>query len=155
MLETLFQQLTIPVPPPGVPRIQVKLTHGEPSQPRTFQPFLRVPSVPQQISHSDSTASLSADERQKLLAYLAAIEETDPMVIDEVLTVCRNDPDKRQWLLHWAERILTCKPLDTLDDRHFCRECTHLGGKRCIRHRFRPVDDLPRRCADFLPKLAR
>ncbi len=155
MLETLFQQLTIPVPPPGVPRIQVKLTHGEPSQPRTFQPFLRVPSVPQQISHSDNTASLSADERQKLLAYLAAIEETDPIVIDEVLTVCRNDPDKRRWLLQWADRILPAKPTDSLDDRHFCRDCIHLGGERCIRHRFRPVDDLPRRCVDFLTKLAR
>ncbi|OAI22741.1 hypothetical protein A1356_19050 [Methylomonas koyamae] len=89
------------------------------------------------------------------MAYLAAIEETDPIVIDEVLKVCRNDPDKRQWLLQWADRILPAKPIDTLDDRHFCRDCIHLGDERCIRHRFRPVDDLPRRCADFLPKIAR
>ena len=155
MLETLFQHLAIPVPPAGVPRIQAKLTRGEPSQPRMLQPILRIPSVPRQTSHLDHTGSLSADERQKLLAYLAAIEETDPIVIDEVLTVCSKDLDKRQWLLQWADRILPCKPLDTLDDRHFCRDCTHLGGERCIRHRFRPVDDLPRRCADFLPKLTR
>lgn len=155
MLETLFQQLTIPVPPPGVPRIQAKLTRGEPSQPRSLQPILRVPSVPRQTSHLDHTESLSSDERQTLLAYLVVIEETDPIVIDEVLTVCSNDPDKRQWLLQWADRILPAKPIDTLDDRHFCRDCPHLGGERCIRHRFRPVDDFPRRCADFLPKLAR
>jgi hypothetical protein len=155
MLETLFQQQTIPVPPPAVPRIQAKLTRGEPSQPRSLQPILRVPSVPRQTSHLDHTGSLSGDERQTLLAYLTVIEETDPIVIDEVLTVCSNDPDKRQWLLQWADRILPAKPIDTLDDRHFCRDCTHLGGERCIRHRLRPVDDLPRRCADFLPKLAR
>lgn len=155
MLETLFQHLAIPVPPAGVPRIQAKLTRGEPSQPRTFLPILRVPSVPRQTSHLDHTESLSADERQTLLAYLAAIEETDPIVIHEVLTVCRNDPDKRQWLLQWADRMLPANPIDTLDDRHFCRDCIHLGGERCIRHRFRPVDDLPRRCADFLPKLLR
>lgn len=155
MLETLFQQLTIPAPSAGVPRIQAKLTRGEPSQPRTFQPFLWVPSVPQQISHSDHTESLSACERQKLLVYLAEIEETDPIVIDEVLTVCSKDQDKRQWLLQWADRILSAKPIDSLDNRHFCRNCSHLGGELCTRHQFRPVDDLPRRCADFLPKVAR
>jgi len=155
MLETLFQHLAIPVPPAEVPRVQAKLRRGEPSQPRTFQPILCVPSVPRQISHLDHTGALSADERQTLLAYLAAIEETDPIVIDEVLTVCSNDPDKRRWLLQWADRVLPAKPIDSLDDRHFCRDCAHLGGERCIRHQFRPVDDLPRRCADFLPKLAR
>ncbi|MGZ4959740.1 MAG: hypothetical protein ACXV7J_10825 [Methylomonas sp.] len=155
MLETLFQQLAIPVPPSGAPRIQAKLTRGEPPQPQTFQHILRVPSVPRQKSHSDHTESLSAGERQKLLAYLAAIEETDPIVIDDVLTVCNKGPDKRQWLLQWADWILPEKPIDTLDDRHFCRDCTHLGGERCIRHRFRPVDDLPRRCADFLSKVSR
>ncbi|WP_083960459.1 hypothetical protein, partial [Methylomonas lenta] len=120
----------------------------------TFQHVLRVPSVPQQKSHTDHTESLSACERQKLLAYLAEIEETDPIVIDEVLTVCSKDPEKRQWLLQWADRILPAKPIDTLDNRHFCRGCSHLGGELCTRHQFRSVDDLPRRCADFLPKVA-
>jgi hypothetical protein len=36
------------------------------------------------------------------------------------------------------------------EDRHFCRECLHLNRSGyCTRQRFRPVDDVPRRCEDF------
>lgn len=39
----------------------------------------------------------------------------------------------------------------TDDDRHYCRDCRHLSGSGyCIHQRFRPVDDPPRRCDDFL-----
>ncbi|MEC4747172.1 hypothetical protein [Methylomicrobium sp. Wu6] len=38
----------------------------------------------------------------------------------------------------------------TDDDRHFCHECLHLNSTGyCIQQRFRPVDDIPRRCEDF------
>jgi hypothetical protein len=37
-----------------------------------------------------------------------------------------------------------------IDDRHLCRECLSLNGSGyCIQHRFRPVDDILRRCDDF------
>jgi hypothetical protein len=36
------------------------------------------------------------------------------------------------------------------DDRHYCRECLHLNSRGyCTQQRFRPVDDIPRRCEDF------
>jgi hypothetical protein len=36
------------------------------------------------------------------------------------------------------------------EDRHHCRECRHLSSTGyCIQQRFRPVDDIPRRCEDF------
>jgi hypothetical protein len=35
------------------------------------------------------------------------------------------------------------------DDRHHCRQCSNLRGSYCIKQRFRPVDDRPRRCEDF------
>lgn len=36
------------------------------------------------------------------------------------------------------------------EDRRHCRECLNLnGGGYCIRQRFRPVDDIPRKCEDF------
>jgi hypothetical protein len=38
---------------------------------------------------------------------------------------------------------------DFQDDRHFCRECLNIRNGYCIKQRFRPVDDLPRRCEDF------
>jgi|APLak6261664116_1056043.scaffolds.fasta_scaffold08945_2 hypothetical protein len=36
------------------------------------------------------------------------------------------------------------------DDRHYCHECQRLINGRCITQRFRPVDDRPRRCGDFM-----
>jgi hypothetical protein len=39
---------------------------------------------------------------------------------------------------------------DFHDDRHHCRDCRHLSSTGyCIQQRFRPVDDIPRRCEDF------
>jgi hypothetical protein len=35
------------------------------------------------------------------------------------------------------------------DDRHHCYECMDLRNGYCIKQRFRPVDDIPRRCEDF------
>ncbi|MEC4749077.1 hypothetical protein [Methylomicrobium sp. Wu6] len=36
------------------------------------------------------------------------------------------------------------------DDRHFCHHCRHLNQLGyCTRQRFRPMDDIPRRCEDF------
>ncbi len=39
--------------------------------------------------------------------------------------------------------------IDNTDDRHHCRECMNLRNGYCTRQRFRPVDDIPRRCEDF------
>ncbi|MGJ0485121.1 MAG: hypothetical protein ACR65R_11405 [Methylomicrobium sp.] len=39
--------------------------------------------------------------------------------------------------------------IDNTDDRYHCRECRNLRNGYCIRQRFRPVDDIPRRCEDF------
>jgi len=38
---------------------------------------------------------------------------------------------------------------DPFDDRHYCLECQKLINGRCFAQRFRPVDDVPRRCPDF------
>jgi hypothetical protein len=48
-----------------------------------------------------------------------------------------------------AESEKTAEPA-TDDDRHHCRECLNLNSRGyCTRQRFRPVDDIPRRCEDF------
>jgi len=39
---------------------------------------------------------------------------------------------------------------DAIDDRHNCHECRNLINCRCITQRFKPVDDIPRRCSDFV-----
>lgn len=38
---------------------------------------------------------------------------------------------------------------DPFDDRHHCHECRNLINRRCVLQRFKPVDDIPRRCADY------
>jgi hypothetical protein len=35
------------------------------------------------------------------------------------------------------------------DDRHYCHECQNLRQGLCTKQKFRPVDDIPRRCIDF------
>ena len=35
------------------------------------------------------------------------------------------------------------------DDRHYCHECRNLINHRCVVQRFKPTDDMPRRCSDF------
>jgi len=42
---------------------------------------------------------------------------------------------------------------DPFDDRYFCHECTHLSGRRCYVQKFKPVDDIPRRCVDFTARV--
>jgi hypothetical protein len=38
-----------------------------------------------------------------------------------------------------------------IGELHHCRECRHLSSSGyCIQQRFRPVDDIPRRCEDFM-----
>ncbi len=39
----------------------------------------------------------------------------------------------------------------TDDDRRHCRTCQQLAGNRCRSRRLFVLDDLPRRCGDYLP----
>lgn len=41
------------------------------------------------------------------------------------------------------------RPAEGSDGMHYCRDCQHLINGRCRLDRSRPVDDIPRRCADF------
>ena len=39
---------------------------------------------------------------------------------------------------------------ESFDDRRFCRECRNFSNKWCFAQRCRQIDDIPRRCADFV-----
>ena len=96
---------------------------------------------------------LSETDREKLLAYMVAIEERDPEMIAEFLDVCSQNPDKLAWALYWADKVLGAgEPMVLPDDRHYCNECRHLYKGYCLRQQFKPLDDIPRRCGDFLVK---
>jgi hypothetical protein len=88
-------------------------------------------------------ARIAEAERKKILAWLHFIGETNQAMIDDVLEYCASNPEALAYYLKRAEEV------PPQDDRRYCRECLNLRNGYCIKQRFRPVDDLPRRCEDF------
>ena len=85
---------------------------------------------------------LNPKDRAAILAWLHSIGETNQEIIDDVLDYCAGNPEALAYYLKRAEEI------PPPDDRHHCRECLNLRNGYCTRQRFRPVDDIPRRCED-------
>ncbi|MCQ8104122.1 hypothetical protein NP590_08405 [Methylomonas sp. SURF-2] len=94
------------------------------------------------------TSGLSACERQKLLAYLDAIGETDQDIINEYLTECGKDAAILARELQQADDCLQLKIGNTTDFIQ-CSSCRHLSGDTCQFHDWRVVVDKWRRCNDF------
>ena len=107
-------------------------------------------------------AGLKADDRQKLLDYLAAIGETDQDIIKEYLTECGKDAAILARELQQADDCLQLKTGNTTDLIQ-CSGCRHLSGDTCQFHcinsiekhmpvsRMRVIVDKWRRCSDFEP----
>ena len=93
---------------------------------------------------------LSACDRQKLLAYLDAIGETDPAMIDECLTDCGKDAVILARELQQADDCLQIHAGD-FTGMVQCSGCRHLSGDTCQFHGWRVVVDKWRRCTDFEP----
>ncbi len=94
------------------------------------------------------TKKLSACDRQKLLAYLAAIDETDPTIIDEYLTECDKDAETLTRELQQAGDCLQIKTGDYTGLVQ-CTGCRQLSGDACNRYGWRVVVDKWRRCPNF------
>ncbi len=105
---------------------------------------VRPNSEPSKTGDLNNRSSVKPEDRAAILRWLHFIGETDQAVIDDVLDYCAGNLEALAYYLKRAGEV----PLP--DDRHHCRECLNLNSRGyCIRHRFRPVDDLPRRCEDF------
>lgn len=87
---------------------------------------------------SAETSSLSAADRSKLLDYMAAIGETDPEMIAELLDECAKCPEKLAWALSWSNKVLAAQ--DSQEQALItCRSCKHFqcyndhggGGGTC------------------------
>jgi len=59
-------------------------------------------------------ALLASDQEAVILAWLAQIGEADQTIIDDVLTLCRQDADARQHFLDRARECITPKPISLL-----------------------------------------
>ena len=91
---------------------------------------------------------LSAGSREKLLAYLDAIGETDQASIDEYLAECGKDAENLARELQQADDCLQIKTGDYTGLVQ-CLGCSHLSGDTCNRYGWRVVVDKWRRCPDF------
>lgn len=94
---------------------------------------------------------IDTENRQKLLAYLDAIGETDQESIDEYLTECESNPDTLARQLQQADDCLQIKTGDYAGLVQ-CSVCHHLTGDTCNRFGWRVVIDKWRRCADHAQK---
>lgn len=94
-------------------------------------------------SANDETKGLTNNDRQAILNWLHFIGENSEPIINDVVSHCANNLDALHYYLARSKELLAH------DDRHFCNSCTRLVKKYCHKHKFRPVDDIPRRCSDF------
>ncbi len=94
---------------------------------------------------------LDTENRQKLVAYLDAIGETDQASIDEYLTECGKDAETLARELQQADDCLQIKTGD-YNGLVQCSGCVYLSGDTCNRYRWRVVVDKWRRCADHAQK---
>lgn len=68
--------------------------------------------------------TLSVSDRQKLLDYMATIEETDQAMIDEFIDKCATDSKHLAWALVWANKAV---PEKQQPDQQTvtCRNCAY------------------------------
>ena len=106
-----------------------------------------------------TSASLTAEEETAIRAWLALIEETNPVTIAEVIGQCQREADARDYFTGRAVAELP-KHAPFSDDRRTCNQCVNLIAQRCqaakqgeiVRSRnYEPIHDLPRRCEGYAP----
>ena len=110
-----------------------------------------------------ATAPMTADEEAAIRAWLALIEETDPVIIADVLTKCQVDPDGRDYFIQRAVAGLP-KPDPFPDDRRTCDQCANLRQRACAiakpeagallvaNQGYRPDPARLMRCEGYAPK---
>ena len=72
--------------------------------------------------------TLPADETRDMLAWLAAIGETDPELIADILDRCARDPAARAFFVHRAREA--AEPPDPAAPRHSAWIAIHADGSR-------------------------
>lgn len=105
-------------------------------------------------------APVTADEERAIRAWLALIGETAPATIAEVVSQCQRDADARDYFTGRAGAELP-KPDPFPDDQRTCRQCVNLqwgicrvaspGGLVSANSGYRPMPDMPHRCAGYMP----
>lgn len=100
------------------------------------------------VANLPKSKIIQTSDRQKLLAYLESIGETDQDIIDEYLTECGKDAAILARELQQADDCLQIEKGNHTGLMQ-CAGCSHLSGDTCNRHGWRVVVDKWRRCADY------
>lgn len=102
---------------------------------------------------------LVADDESAIRKRLESIEETDPVIITEVMHQCQTDADARSYFIGRATEERPHEH-ELPDDRRTCAQCANFLGRRCLAARrgdlvanrnYEPVADILQRCACYLP----
>ncbi|GAB2898592.1 hypothetical protein GCM10027046_30620 [Uliginosibacterium flavum] len=98
-------------------------------------------------------------EEDTIRAWLTVLGEADPVIINEVLHVCRSDVSARDYYLERSRPPSVAPNIE--DDRRTCNQCAQLSHKgRCLAAQrreiaaspnYEPIRDLPRRCEGYKP----
>lgn len=101
-----------------------------------------------------------AEEEAAIYRWLAYIGEHDEVMINEVLNKCRHNPEALSYVLR--EAMALPQAVKEEDDRRHCNQCIYLLksglctaaclGKTSASRKYHPVDDIPRRCVEYVPR---
>lgn len=107
----------------------------------------------------NNMAAITQAEEAVIFRWLEHIGEFDLVMIDEVLNKCRDSAEAREYVLREAQAIPG--PVQGCDDRRYCYQCLNLlrsglcmaarRGELDASYSYHPVDDIPRRCAGYVP----
>jgi hypothetical protein len=104
---------------PPATHAEVLERHPDAVAAESFTPTIRQPSTP-----------MAASEEMAIRAWLALIEETDPVTIAEVISRCQRDADARDYFTGRATAELP-KSAPLPDDRRTCNQCINLRQRAC------------------------
>jgi hypothetical protein len=133
---------------PDVTHAEILAWHPNAVAAEPFTPAIRQPSAP-----------LTAKEETAIRAWLALIEETDPVSVAEVVSKCQRDADARDYFTGLAASELP-KHDTSPDDRRTCEQCANLVARQCQAAKrgeivasrdYQPIRDLLRRCEGYVP----
>lgn len=133
---------------PALPHAEILEHYPDAIAAEPIAPVIRQPLAP-----------MTFDQETAILAWLAAIEETDQATIAEVIERCKRDADARDYFTGRAAAELP-KPEPFPDDRRCCSQCLNLRGRVCTIAKpgglvsanlgYRPAADTLQRCAAYL-----
>ncbi len=109
-----------------------------------------------------SLQPMTQEDEALIRAWLEYIEETEPMIINEVIERCRVDTEAQAYFLRRTAETPKSDDFDNIGDRRRCSQCaklTHNGsclaakrGELDANRHFKPMTNLLRRCAGYSPK---